>query len=188
MMPREICRNFTPMTDHGWQTARFQTSIGDMAVVWKPHPFLIRRILLPGDFPEDLPPEVFIDDLDSARFCEPLTGMIRLIQDTLAGTAAHVPWESLTWDGISDLERAVYAQTAAIPRGSLSTYKEIARRIGRPRACRFVGNALSKNPFPVLIPCHRVIRSDNKTGGFTGGRSLKQQLIDAEAVQVSCAL
>lgn len=177
------------MAETGWRTARFATAIGEMAVVWQPQPFLVRRILLPGNFFGDSPSGVSTNDLDSACIAEQLAGVIHLIRDILSGTAARVPWALLAWDGFTDLERAVYAQTAKIPWGGLTTYKEIARRIGRPRACRFVGNALSKNPFPILIPCHRVIRSDTKTGGFTaaGGTSLKQRLIDAEASQIPCA-
>lgn len=175
------------MNNPGCRTTRFQTCIGEMAVVWNPHPFLIRQILLPGDFSADMPPESLINDSDAGRTRDQLKEVIRLIVDTLSGKAAHVPWEVISFEGVTGLERAVYEHTAKIPWGSLTTYKEIARRIGRPRASRFVGNALSKNPFPVLIPCHRVIRSDNKTGGFTGGPSLKQQMIDAESAQAPCA-
>lgn len=176
------------MTETEWRITRFAAAIGDMAVVWQPHPFRVRRVLLPGDFAEASPSVVFTNDLDSDQFDEQLAGVIRLLCDILLGASARVPWTLLAWDGFTDLERSVYKQTAKIPPGSLSTYKEIAQRIGRPRACRFVGNALSKNPFPILIPCHRVIRSDTKTGGFTaaGGTSLKQRLIDAEASQISC--
>ena len=84
-------------------------------------------------------------------------------------------------EGFTVLQKAVYRQTAKISYGFLSTYKKIAEGIGRPGAYRFVGTTLAKNPFPILIPCHRVIRSDNKIGGFGGGSTLKQRLIQHEA-------
>jgi methylated-DNA-[protein]-cysteine S-methyltransferase len=63
----------------------------------------------------------------------------------------------------------------------LSTYKKIGKDISRPGAYRFEGTTMAKNLFPILIPCHRTIRSDNNIGGFSGGSTLKQSLIDHEA-------
>jgi len=107
--------------------------------------------------------------------------LTQIIIDSLNGIPAQLPWDIMSLKGITPLQQAVYQQTHAIPYGGLATYREIAERINRPQACRFVGSALAKNPFPILIPCHRVIRSDNKLGGFGGGLALKRRLIDFEA-------
>jgi methylated-DNA-[protein]-cysteine S-methyltransferase len=104
-----------------------------------------------------------------------------MVLDSLNGLQTKPPWAILSRDGITELQQAVYSKTAEIPYGSLASYRDIAEQIGRPRACRFVGSALAKNPFPILITCHRVIRSDNKLGGFGGGLALKRLLIDFEA-------
>lgn len=93
---------------------------------------------------------------------------------------APTPWKLLKMDGFTPLQRAVWGAAAEIDFGSLGTYGDLARAIGRPRAARFVGNALGKNPFPVLIPCHRIIRSDGGLGGFTGGISIKKNLMAFE--------
>ena len=79
----------------------------------------------------------------------------------------------------TEFERAVYLETFKIPRGKVSTYGRIARRIGRPKAYRAVANALHNNPLHPIVPCQRVVKED---GGF-GGRSdhaagRRQQLID----------
>lgn len=66
-----------------------------------------------------------------------------------------------------------------IPKGSIMTYKEVARRVGSPRAYRAVGNILKKN-FDPKIPCHRVIRSDGKTGGYNRGARNKQKILKRE--------
>lgn len=66
---------------------------------------------------------------------------------------------------MTEFERLVLMAVFEIPRGKVSTYKRIAEKIGRPRAFRAVGNALHKNPLPITIPCHRVIRSDGRIVG-----------------------
>jgi methylated-DNA-[protein]-cysteine S-methyltransferase len=82
---------------------------------------------------------------------------------------------------ITEFEKAVYAACKLIPKGETRTYKWIAARIGRPRSCRAVGNALHKNPFAPQVPCHRVIRSDGAIGGFAGGTAKKLKLLRSEA-------
>ncbi len=84
----------------------------------------------------------------------------------------------------SEFERLVYGKTKEIPRGRVSTYKEIAKAIGRPDAHRAVGNALNRNPTPIEVPCHRVIRSDKKLGGFSKGPDVKKRLLEREGVAV----
>ena len=68
---------------------------------------------------------------------------------------------------VSDFYRLVYVKTMGVPYGMVSTYKDIAHEVGRPRAYRAVATALRKNPFPIVVPCHRIIRSDGRLGGST---------------------
>jgi methylated-DNA-[protein]-cysteine S-methyltransferase len=84
---------------------------------------------------------------------------------------------------IHGLARDVLAATAQIPFGRTSTYGEIARRIGSPRAARAVGNALGSNPIPVVIPCHRVLRAGGHLGGYGGGVVRKEVLLELEGVR-----
>jgi O-6-methylguanine DNA methyltransferase len=80
-------------------------------------------------------------------------------------------------------ERAVLLKTAQIPRGQVRTYSWVAREIGHPAAVRAVGTALANNPIPVLIPCHRVIRTDGIIGNYgAGGTEAKKQILSAEGV------
>ena len=65
-------------------------------------------------------------------------------------------------------EIKVWNSISKIPRGEVRTYKELAIQINRPKSARAVANACGKNPYPVKIPCHRVIRSDGKLGGYSG--------------------
>ena len=79
-------------------------------------------------------------------------------------------------------EIKVWNSISKIPRGEVRTYKELAIQINRPKSARAVANACGKNPFPVKIPCHRVIRSDGKLGGYSGkgGTKTKKKLLKNE--------
>ncbi len=74
----------------------------------------------------------------------------------------------------------VYAVVAKIPKGSVMTYAEVARRAGRPRAYRAVGNIMNKNPDTKKVPCHRVVRSDGTPGGYARGTKKKIALLRRE--------
>ncbi len=76
----------------------------------------------------------------------------------------------------------VLKQTCKIPRGGVDTYSGLALKIGSPGAARAVGTALANNPFPLVIPCHRVVRSDGSLGGFGGGIRMKKELLQKEGV------
>jgi methylated-DNA-[protein]-cysteine S-methyltransferase len=76
----------------------------------------------------------------------------------------------------------VWSYLKKIPKGKVKTYAEVAKAIGKPKAVRAVANAIGKNPFPPKIPCHRVIRSDGKLGGYSakGGIKTKKKLLKNE--------
>jgi methylated-DNA-[protein]-cysteine S-methyltransferase len=84
--------------------------------------------------------------------------------------------------GISEFTRRVLHSTKQIPYGKVWTYGDVARAIGQPRASRAVGNALGRNPLPVIIPCHRVILSSGAMGWYTGGPAIKRTLLGIEGV------
>lgn len=80
----------------------------------------------------------------------------------------------------SEFERQVWNTLKEVPYGETMTYKWLADRIGRPRAFRAVGNALGKNPIPIIFPCHRIIESDGSLGGYSSGTDIKRRLIEIE--------
>jgi O-6-methylguanine DNA methyltransferase len=84
---------------------------------------------------------------------------------------------------VTEFERSVLLKALEIPRGEVRTYSWIAAQIGHPAAVRAVGSALRKNPVPVLIPCHRVVRSDGVIGNYAlGGSTNKRAILAAEGV------
>jgi len=86
--------------------------------------------------------------------------------------------------GVGDFDRLVLAKTLEIPKGQVRPYAWIAREIGHPAAVRAAGSALGRNPVPILIPCHRVVRSDGATGNYGFGPKLKVDLLAAEEVNL----
>jgi methylated-DNA-[protein]-cysteine S-methyltransferase len=74
---------------------------------------------------------------------------------------------------LTAFQRSVLQAAQAVPRGQVSTYGQIARRIGKPRAARAVGQALGSNPVPIVVPCHRVLGSDGSLHGYSGGRGIE---------------
>lgn len=86
----------------------------------------------------------------------------------------------LRLEAMTDFEQRVARELAATAHGELTSYGRLAARAGRPRACRAVGNFMARNPYPVIIPCHRVIRADGALGGFSAGPRWKRILIEME--------
>lgn len=78
-------------------------------------------------------------------------------------------------------EISVWKALKRIPRGRTMSYREVAARLKRPEAARAVGNACGKNPVPIIIPCHRVIKGNGEMGGYTGGVKIKKTLLETEA-------
>ena len=82
--------------------------------------------------------------------------------------------------GVGEFQGRVLAEANRIPFGQVTSYADLARRIGHPRAARAVGNALGANPVPVIVPCHRVIRGDGSWGHYAFGGALKTRLLELE--------
>jgi methylated-DNA-[protein]-cysteine S-methyltransferase len=84
---------------------------------------------------------------------------------------------------VTPFEEAVFREVAGIPPGKTASYGEVAEMAGHPRAARAVGNVMHSNPFPIIIPCHRVIKSDGSLGGYGGSEHIKAWLLDFEGAK-----
>jgi methylated-DNA-[protein]-cysteine S-methyltransferase len=91
------------------------------------------------------------------------------------------------WPESSPFERAIWKACASVGYGETATYKSLAERVGRPGAARAVGLAMSRNPCPIVVPCHRVLRSNGALGGYSGpgGTRFKRALLDMEAAALA---
>jgi methylated-DNA-[protein]-cysteine S-methyltransferase len=88
----------------------------------------------------------------------------------------------IDWTHLAGFTREVLRATAKIGFGEVSTYAGVARAAGSPRAVRAAGNALGANPMPVIVPCHRVLRTGGALGGYTGGLERKEFLLRLEGM------
>lgn len=114
----------------------------------------------------------------SARKVAPVA---RELDEYFAGRRKRFDYP-LDWSLVGPYARKVLRATAAIPFGKVSTYREVARKAGNPAASRAAGNALGSNPIPVVVPCHRVLRTGGGLGGYGGGLDVKERLLRLEGV------
>ena len=112
---------------------------------------------------------------DAGRF----DAVARELDEYFAGKRHSFDAE-LDWSLISPFGRRVLAATAAIPYGSVLSYAQVAGEAGSPRGSRAAGNALGSNPIPIVIPCHRVLRTGGALGGYGGGLPRKRWLLELE--------
>jgi len=161
-----------------------RTRLGHVAVLWsvregRPQ---IDRILLPTP---QLPDEVRAGMARSrcGRFACPEIDLIAdRIAALLAGEDVRFLADDVPLAACSPFQRKVLRACRRIPRGRVSSYRGIAERCGLPNGARAAGTALARNPFPLVIPCHRVVRSDGSLGGFGGGLPMKRTLLALEGV------
>jgi O-6-methylguanine DNA methyltransferase len=119
------------------------------------------------------------------RFGRPLRAASRVpagVAPALGGRPGRVPRLDLA--GLSAFERAVLTATRSIPAGQTRPYGWVAREAGSPRAVRAVGSVLARNPVPLLVPCHRVVRADGALGEYMFGPAHKAQLLRGEHVDL----
>src|SRR5437879_11515913 len=137
--------------------ASLETALGPVFVAWNRQGVsAVMKTATPGEF--------------EARFRERFRRSPRPAPELL------LPEHLFDLRSVTEFERAVLLKALEIPRGEIRTYGWIAAEIGHPRAVRAVGSALRKNPVPVLIPCHRVVRSDGAIGDYALGGSAEKQI------------
>jgi methylated-DNA-[protein]-cysteine S-methyltransferase len=110
-----------------------------------------------------------------------LDGVRRELDEYFEGRRRHFD-TPIDWSYLAGFTREVLRATAAIDFGQVSTYAGVAEAAGSPRAVRAAGNALGSNPMPVVVPCHRVLRTGGALGGYTGGLERKEFLLRLEGM------
>ncbi|HEX5457797.1 MAG TPA: MGMT family protein [Candidatus Nitrosotalea sp.] len=82
------------------------------------------------------------------------------------------------------LEHKVYKKLLQVPKGKVTTYGELAKAVGLKNGQRAIGRIMNKNPFPVIVPCHRVILSSGKIGGYAWGEKIKSNMLSKEGIEI----
>lgn len=165
----------------------FDTAIGTCALIWEGERFIgaqlperdeeTARRRLARRFPDA------VEDGAEGFVAEAVAG-IRALFVGEKRNLSHLP---VALETVSDFNRKVYEIALAIPPGETLTYGEVAARIGEPGAARAVGVALGQNPWPIIVPCHRVLAAGGKTGGFSadGGVETKLRMLTIEKARTS---
>ncbi len=167
----------------------FASPFQSIAIVWTrtSGEVKIRRIILPNgrrsasELVNQIYPSADIEKCDQIH--EIADNIVRFLN----GEDIHFSLNSLDWDCIKPFQKKVLLAEYDVPRGWITTYQRLAAHLDNPKAARAVGNALRNNPFPIIIPCHRAIRSDGTPGGFQGGSAMKQILLELEGIKFSSA-
>ncbi len=173
------------MTDRG--LALFETAVGRCGIAWTPGGIValqlperddqaaIERLArrAPGVVPATPP------------FPAHIQRAIRDISALLSGERLGLEDIALDFDHVPEFDRRVYEIARAIPPGATRTYGDVARDLGDLTLSRAVGQALGRNPFPIVIPCHRVVAAGGELGGFsaTGGAATKRRMLAIEMAQ-----
>lgn len=161
-----------------------RTPFGPVCIIWsvpKDHPRIIHIMLSrPGLSAEDHASQLFPDAVKSS--CAEIDQMADFIQAYLEGEPVTFSLNRINLSPFSKFQQSVLRAQFVIPRGSVSTYGLIATHVGAPGGARAVGNVMAGNPFPLIIPCHRTIRSGFHLGGFGGGTKMKRTLLENEGI------
>lgn len=168
------------------------TEIGSITIVYNDKDeVLIENIVLSNpDFDSKELAYKMFENLESVDYDELnafVKDLVLKLKSYLNGEEVEFSLEHFDLDQLTDFERAVLTTEFNTEKGSVNTYKELANAAGHPKAQRAVGNTLRKNPFPIVIPCHRTIKSDRKLGGFNGyqgGLDTKEILLTLEGVEI----
>lgn len=142
----------------------------------------IHRILLPEGVQKGGAPPDRTLSADDGQLRDEKDFICLKIREFLSGGAVEFSLKEMDMSICSVFQRKVYMQSRRIPRGRVMSYSQLAKAIGIPEGARAVGMALSRNPFPLVIPCHRIVRATGDLGGFGGGIKLKKCLLEMEGV------
>ncbi|MFD4369863.1 methylated-DNA--[protein]-cysteine S-methyltransferase [Rhodococcus sp. NPDC058521] len=162
--------------------ALFDTSLGTCGVAWRAAGLV--GVQLPERSPESTHArmeECFPDAMEHA-IPAPVQQAVDGIRDHLAGSLDDLRWIDLDFEGLTEFDCAVYEITRTVGPGSVLEYGEVAARLGNTGAAQAVGQALGRNPLPIVVPCHRILSSGGGIGGFSagGGTVTKRELLALE--------
>ena len=162
------------------------SALGDVGIVWQgegkapsvigivlPHPDMTTPEKIHAEYPGAAP-----------RSHTNLTQICEEVGRFLEGIQVEFSLRSAALDRLRGFQGRVLRETARIPRGKVMSYGALAEAIHAPRAARAVGTALARNPFPLIIPCHRVVKAGGFIGRFGGGREMKKALLRLEGVEI----
>jgi methylated-DNA-[protein]-cysteine S-methyltransferase len=160
------------------------TSFGEVAILWSVYqeqPKILRVVLSNSVYSAKQYVKTSFPYCISAS-CTEIDVVAEQMLAFLTGNDTSFSLDVARLDLCSPFQQKVLPVEHEIPRGYVSTYQRIARHLGMSNGARAVGTALANNPFPLIIPCHRAIRSDKTLGGYQGGLEMKRTLLEMENI------
>ena len=160
------------------------TPFGDVGIIWTVTgrgPTIVRVLLSEPTSPAEIRVSGLYPNVQAGS-CAEINAVASGIMRLLHGDSVEFSLDVADLGLCGEFQQRVLRAEHAIPRGSVSTYALIAAHLGKPHAARAVGNALANNPFPLIVPCHRAIRSDRRLGGYQGGLVMKRALLAGEGI------
>ena len=169
-----------------------KSPIGEITIIWRKKPkFQIEEIILsnPNKTSSQIAREKYeIDgELSVNKKSKQLNNVLRQINNYFNEEDYKFSLEYLNLDKLQPFQREVLEAEFNTKKGTVNTYKDIAKSIGSPKAYRAVGTALAKNPYPIIIPCHRTVKWDGTIGGFggfAGGLESKKTLLELDGLMI----
>jgi methylated-DNA-[protein]-cysteine S-methyltransferase len=166
----------------------FETAIGTCTIAWGPRGLVAVQLPEGGEAAARKRIERRFENIRESAPSDEMSAIIDRIRGLLEGGRDDLADVRLDLDRVSEFQRRVYAVARAIAPGRTRTYGEIARELGPdPRLARDVGEAMGQNPWPIVVPCHRVVAAGGKLGGFSarGGASTKQRMLAVEGAEAA---
>jgi methylated-DNA-[protein]-cysteine S-methyltransferase len=163
-----------------------KTPFGPVAVLWSVYggqPKIVRVLLSKSEASAKQLVKAFFSDV-LCFSCAEVDAVADQIVAFLTGDDICFSLDIARLDLCSEFQQRVLHAEHGIPRGSVSTYQRIAKYLSNANGARAVGTALANNPFPILIPCHRAIRSNGTLGGYQGGLEMKRALLEMEGISL----
>jgi methylated-DNA-[protein]-cysteine S-methyltransferase len=167
--------------------ATFSSPFDNFTIVWKEtgSNIQINRIFLSDSkFKSEMKAFKSFNQI-KVKSSSSITFLGKKIQQFFKGENVKFDLEFLDFNTCYEIQKKILFAEFNIPRGWVSTYKRIAIHLGMPQGARVVGNALARNPFPIIIPCHRAIKTNGDLGGFQGGINMKRKLLELEGIEFS---
>lgn len=169
-----------------------ESPIGEITIIWKKKPkFQIEELIIsnPNKKSSEIVQEKYEKEgeLTINKKSKPFNNFLKQLNNYFNEKDYKFSLDYLNLDKLTEFQRKVLKTEFQTPKGKINTYKGLAKAIGSPGAYRAVGNALSKNPYPIIIPCHRTVKSNRTIGGYGGfsmGFESKKTLLELDGLMI----
>ena len=167
---------------------RFNSLIGEIGIVWDGNTKLLKQVILPERTTQKTNPAqiAFQGVIEETSLSSDIFQIMSDIKDVILGNEVTFDVKNFDFSDMTDFQRSVLIKQSEIPYGKVITYKRLAQLIDKPKSARPVANVLANNRFPLVIPCHRTVRSDWTVGGYAGSNDgyFKKFILEHEGIEI----